>query len=253
MTLPLAPTPRLSAAATPVRVTLPPEPPDFDLAMRQFTSGTQGERDLTERELLGHAMGGEHGLAALRELKVREFSMPVNQRVAQVILDLADAGQPYDAAAVTEELRNRPLADFPTEESRLNTQLPRELDPKHIMGGRADPSTVGLGAWQTVRLASETRAPLCAVEIRAAHRRDLGMAAARQAWHAYNGSLDVDRAGRLVEDGVGLVTKDLADHLVSIPRPLTFPEAAACPSQDLHLPTPPTISPAGQAVLRRPA
>lgn len=254
MTLPLHPAPRLSDDAMPlVLPALPPPPADLDLAYRQFTSGAQGERDLVERELLGHAMGSEVGLRELRKLSPREFSIPINELVARTIVELADAGKPHDAAAVTETLRNRPLHDGPALGPHRNTQLPSALNPAQIKMGKADPASVGLGAWETVRMASDARAPQCAVEIRAHHRRDLGMAAARRAWHRYNDGLDIDRTGRLVEDGVGQVTKDLADHLVSIPRGLTPPLRPAGLSTDLRLPDPPKLGPAAQAVLRRPA
>lgn len=325
MSMPLTPAPRLSEAATPI--VLPPPPPDMDLAFRQFSNGASGQRDLVERELLGHAMGSPAGLAALRQLQPREFSIPINQTIAKTIVELADAGLPHDAAAVTATLRERPLADIappavttrrlqekfvlaamdgqdelgtllrmdlgrfdpdlrlvaevivdleavgsPTDRLTIqrqlesqdidslvpkhspapvaNSQLPSHLDPRLIKGGRADPDSVGLGAWQSTRLLSEGRAPMCAIEIRSEYRRDLGIAAARQAWHQYGGALESDQMGRIVSDNVGDVTKDLADHLVSIPRALVAPQLPAAPSADLRLPKAPALSAAGRAALR---
>lgn len=328
MTLPLAPTPRLSAAATPL--VMPPDPPDLEAAERRAWSGAQGERDLLERELLGHAMAHPAGLEQLRRLDPREFSIPINAVVARTIVELADQGAPHDGAAVTAALRAKPVQSIappvvttrarqerflldaidgkdqlgtlirmdldrfdpdlrlvaeviidrealglPIDRLSLDehladqgidslvprhqretthaTMLPRELDPQLIQGGRVDPSTVGLGAWQRVSMAAPTRAPLVAAEIRAYHRRDLGMEAATRALRQYSGALELDSSGRLAVDGVGVATKDLADHMVTIPQALSLPTPDPNRSMDLALPTAPALSRAGQAALRRPA
>lgn len=242
MTLPLAPAPRLSATARPIQ--LAPSVPDLDQADRMFGNGASGPRELVERELLGHAMSSPIGVRALRQLDPAEFSTPTTRHVAQAILDLADAGQPHDAAAVTAELRRRPLFD---QADGQNTQLPRHLDPT-VGGRRADPRVTGLGAWQTGRFGPPEMAWGLAQEVRSAYRQERGVEAAKRAAAAYGGALERGTGGRLEGDHVGAVTKDLADLLVSIPRTLPIPPIE--PQTDMRMPEPPMLSPAGRAALR---
>lgn len=339
--MPLSPEPRLSAAATPIKpIVMPPPPPDLDEAHRQLMNGLQPRhsqeawrRDLLERELLGQAMGTSVGLEALRSLDPAEFYVPLNQNVAGAILDLADQGLAHDGAAVTEELRRRPLSDFPPdvgemreardreflasvigdpekmaqlsdmrpemistayrgtagamraaildlvetdrEVTRLSvqaemdqagsgyvvpawappqpgpTQLPAFLDPTKQGARHPDLRTFGLSGWQHAAFAADSTAYPHAREIRAYTRRDLGVAAARTAVRQYRQALEVE-CGRVVDDGVGDVTRELAEQLVSIPKALTIPDRPVVDlGPNLGLPDRPQLSAAGRAALRR--
>lgn len=255
MTLPMQPAPFLSPAAQPMpRVVLPDSPPDPDEVARFFGNGAQPgrlrERDLRERDLLGMAMASPHGVAALRQLRPEEFTVPVNQNVARAILDLADQGRPHDAAAVTAELRARPLPG-----ADGSSQLPAHLDP--LMPRRTvDPRAYGLGAWENNSLAPAGRAPLVAREIRALARQDAAVQAAYSALHDYRRALAFDQTGRLEQDGVGLVTKELADKMVSLPKQLQAdieemtPWESPTRSRSLGLPSPPNLSRSGREALR---
>lgn len=259
MTFPMQPAPRLSEAARPYVPRPLPEPgPDHDKAAQAFSGQSVQEvdsplreRDLRERELLGMAMASPHGLAALQDLRPAEFAIPVNQNVARVIMAMAEVGDRPDAAAVTTALREQAL-------------LPRELDP--LARPQADPRETGLGSWQTMALAPETRAPTLAREIRSLYRQDTLVAVAQAAIQQYEQGLLFDTVGRMEADRLGVVTKELADQLVSLPKELhpewghdvdrsvetweNNPSRSRPTATDLDLPASPTLSSAARRAIR---
>lgn len=249
--MPLAPEPRLSdAARPPVPVELPPDPPDIERAERELVNGAQGPRDVAERELLGHAMRSEGGLTVLRQLDPEEFWHPTNRNVARAILDLADQGLPHDAAAVTDELARRPRVEvlWPGDEAR-NSQLPIELNPaKHPRPG--DLRTFGLRAWQRAPIGGPEHAHMLARQVRAYSRRDTAAVIAQRAVTRYHGALEIER-GRVVEDGVGWVTKDLAGALMEVPKALPAQSPVRSSGPGLALPQRPRLSATAQVVLRQ--
>jgi hypothetical protein len=206
------------------------------------------------------AMRTDAGLAALRDLRPEEFWQPVNQNVAKAILDLASEGRPHDAAAVSEELRRRPMSG-----AGAATQLPYELDPRKSPR-RVNPAAYGLGAWETVTLGAATRAPVLAREVRSLYRQDRMAAAAHQAVRQYRSGLQRDGGGALESDQLGEVTLTLAQQLTQMPKEL-HPEfrhdtersvavwdsrpTTPVSSATISLPSPPTLSPAGRNALRR--
>jgi hypothetical protein len=221
MTLPLAPAPSLSPDAQPfIPADLPELGPDHARAAAAMVSQSvqaapvMRERDLRERDLLGMAMASEHGVRALRDLEPREFVVAANRNVAQAILDLDRLGQPHDAAAVTAELATRPI------EQGLPVEL--RAEPSVLSGTprQPDPRESGLGAWQTTALATETRAPILAREIRSLYRQDALQEIAQAAVAQWKQGLEFDVTGRMEADRLGEVTLNLANRLVSLPQEL---------------------------------
>lgn len=255
MTLPMAPS--LSAAAQPyVPAVLPPPPPDHDRAHRMFSQAAgehpqHRDRTLRERDLLGCAMANPAALGELLKLEATEFWDPFNQHVATVLRDHAAEGLPTNAAAVTDELRSR-------------GQLPTWADPTTPRA--FDPRSHGIGAWETIALAPDSRAPQLAREVRSLYRRDRLIQIAHNATRGYRHALAFDRTDRMEADQLGSVTLDLANELVAVPKEL-YPEhgvemnesvetwalPATTPPQtqgSLNLPSPPPLSPAGQEAIR---
>lgn len=108
-----------------IQTAIPPEAremptPRIDDGARflQFDNDVQAN----EAYLLATAMAGEPGVAALRVVGPKEFFYPEHQHIAQAILDLADQGRPHDAAAVTAELRERPLLDMIPMSNRMQQE-----------------------------------------------------------------------------------------------------------------------------------
>lgn len=255
MTLPMAPS--LSPAAQPyVPAVLPEPPPDQERAWQMFrqSAGEQPgtrERVLRERDLLGCAMANPAALQELGKLEPKEFWHPFNQDVATVLRDHAAEGLPTDAAAVTGELRAR-------------GQLPTWADPTFPRA--FDPRSHGIGAWETVALAPDSRAPQLAREVRSLHRQDRLIEIAQTALTEYRDGLSFDRTGQLEVDQLGQVTLNLANELVAVPKELypdrgvdmnasveTWALPASTPVQtqgSLNLPSPPRLSPSALEVLR---
>lgn len=120
-----------------VQTAIPPEMRE----MPEPTTLQTGERFLrfdndvqaNEAYLLATALAGERGVEALRVIGPEEFFYPEHQNIAKAIVDLADAGRPHDAAAVTAELRERPLLDMVA--TPINHRLQQERFLLNAMGG----------------------------------------------------------------------------------------------------------------------
>lgn len=234
----------------------------------------QFENDIQANEamLLATAMRGEPGVEALRVIGRDEFYYPEHQNIRQAILDLADQGLPHDAAAVTEELRNRPLLDaFPTDNPA--TQLPRHMDPT-VPARTVDPSEWGLGAWETYGPPAAL-APRFAADVRSAYRQRYLVDGFTRLTQQAKGSLTWDHTGAVDQDLLGMVREKAAYHLMDMPpmldhnlKPVQNPDrdqsvtpwaqkvtrtsvAIADPMKDLKIPVPPTLSPATQQALSR--
>lgn len=226
-----------------------------------------------EAYLLATALAGEPGVGALRVIKAEEFFYPEHQNIRAAILDLADAGRPHDAAAVTAELRSRPLLGQGAENTI--SQLPKHMDPE-LPARTIDPTEWGLGAWQT-HSPYPALAPHFAQNVRSAYRQRYLVDGFARLGQKAQGSLTWDHTGAVDQDLLGMVREEAAYFLVDMPpmldqnlQPVKSPDRGqsvttwtqavtntraviADPTKNLNLPplAPPQLSEAGQAILRQ--
>lgn len=271
-------TPYLTFKQHLIQTAIPPEMRDMPTPTEARDDGARFLRfnndvQANEAYLLATALAGEPGVAALRVIQAGEFFYPEHQNIRAAILDLADQGLPHDAAAVTEELRARPLLG---EHSRNPaSQLPRHMDPE-VPARTVDPTEWGLGAWQT-HSPLPALAPHFAQNVRSAYRQRYLVDGLQHLSQKAQGSLTWDHTGTIDQDLLGLVREEAAYFLMDMPpmldqnlQPVKSPDRGqsvttwtqtvaptraviADPTKNLHLPplTPPQLSAAGQAVLRQ--
>lgn len=234
-----------------------------------------------ERELLGTVMKAPSAVAALQVLDIdRELLHPLHRNVAHAITDLAVQGKPYDAAAVTDELRGRPLLDVETYPAAVTdkpygidnpwtpsppaqaSQLPWHMDPEQVHPSIA-PEKIGLHEWEHNALPAQA-APTYAMEIRTAYRGDYIAQVCERGAQLARGATAESVNGFPGTDSVGTVLGQVAQDLVNVPpelghdlKPLQRGQApdpssirTVVPSQyDLAMPHKPVLSAASQKIL----
>lgn len=215
-------------------------------------------RKANEAFLLGSALYSDAGVKALQVIHPDEFSVAFHRDVARAIVYQSRRGEPHDAAAISDMLREA-------------GRLPASMDPLACMV-KVDPREYGLGAWETYAPMPQ-QAPGFAQAVRAEYRaRYLEEACVQTAAQA-RGAIEYGPAGLPDNDLTGKARMDLAHKLMDMPKELDpdLKERASTGSSesvdtremvpataqawkvppDLHLPPPPVLSGAGRAVSSR--
>lgn len=205
-----------------------------------------------ERELLSTVMKAPSAIGALQVLDIdRELLHPFHRNVARAITDLAAQGKPHDAAAVTDELRARPLTDYerypepidnrpygykstnefilpgeslPPERAfepsppLVVSQLPWHMDPERVHSAMT-PEKIGLHEWEHNALPAPA-ASTYAMEIRTAYRGDYIAQVCERGAQLARGATAESVNGFPGTDSVGTVLGQVAQDLVNVPPEL---------------------------------
>lgn len=252
-------------------------------AYQKAAHGTHAPTEIrlaNERELLGTVMKAPSAVGALQVLDTdRELLHPLHRNVARAITDLAEQDKPYDAAAVTDELRDRPLLDVERYPAAVTdqpygtdnpwtpsppaqaSQLPWHMDPESIHPSMA-PEKIGLYEWEHNALPAQV-APTYAMEIRTAYRGDYIAQVCERGASLARGVTDASVNGWPGTDSVGTVLGQVAQELVNVPPELGYDlkpanrnvEASSIrqvtPTRDLGLPAQPVLTTVGAETLAR--
>ena len=204
-------------------------------------------------------MYSDEGARALQHIGPEEFSVPLHRDVARAVVYQHRRGEPHDAAAVSDMLRDA-------------GRLPARMDPQACKV-TVDPREYGLGAWETYA-PMPAHAPAYAQAVRTEYRSRYLEEVCEETAALARGGIEYGPTGLPDNDLAGNARRHLAEKLVAMPKELgpDLKERASTGSSanvetwdmepvvvertwqvppDLHLPPPPALSTAGREATHR--